>query len=102
MLLPVASDWRTSSPLESAKTTPLAMIGGSGTLKSREIHAGRTSGLLSFPSIRKAMMLPLAASPLVTRNTALGCGGPQAGANSQRAPCASTQVANEPQNPWPA
>src|SRR5262249_23262494 len=97
---PAASDCRTSSPLQSANTTPLAMIGGSGTLRSREIHAGTISGAPFFAVMRKAMMLPCGVGPLVMANGfALGCGVPQAGAKSQRTDCGSSHVANDPQKP---
>src|SRR5580698_4158493 len=60
---PAESACPTSSPLEIAKTTPLAIIGGSGTFRSREFHAGVNAGEPSFASTRNAITLPCGVAP---------------------------------------
>src|SRR5207344_440946 len=94
--------WRTHSPLARAKTTPLATAGAAGVMRFREIHALVRTGLPPFSSTLNAAMLPTLASPLFIANVALGCFGPQTGASTQRAPCASSHDDRLPHVPAPA
>ncbi len=86
-------------PPSRANTTPLAIAGGAGLMRSREIQAGVSTVCPSFSSTLKATMLPCGAGPLVAANFTSGSTGPAIDANTQAAPDLSCQVARPSQAP---
>src|SRR5579884_1254561 len=96
---PLASTWVTFSPVDSAKTSPFATTGGSGTDRFPDIQAGVSTGFPPSLVTLNAMMLPWAASPWVTGNLAVAAGGPQIGAYTHVVPSPSLALANAPQMP---
>src|SRR6266699_1172133 len=87
------------SPLPYAKTTPFATTGGSARFMSREIQAGVSCRPPSRSSSLNAAIAPSVTSPCSTGALKSECLGPQNGANTQRVPFASTQLASAPQMP---
>src|SRR3954471_18544860 len=86
-----------SSPLETAKITPLTIIGTDGPGRSREIQPG-TSDKLPFASLNcHAATAPLLTGPFVAVNCASVPTAPDTGANIQRRPPTSWKVASAPE-----
>src|ERR1700677_1179671 len=86
-------------PPSRAKTTPLAIAGGAGFLRSREIQLGVSTGCPSLSSTLKATMLPCGALALVVANLGSGDPGPAIEANTQVTPALSCQLARLSQAP---
>src|SRR5258708_3415213 len=85
-----------NSPLDTAKTTPLTMAGGSGEIMSRETHPGSIAGAPFCSTTFHATIAPFFTSPLVAANPAPATAGPAAGASTQRVPAISCQLARAP------
>jgi hypothetical protein len=85
-----------NSPPESAKTTPLTIVGGSGETMSRETQPGRSRGVPFSSNTLNATIEPFLTSPFPAANPAPVATEPAAGANTQRVPAESCQLANEP------
>src|SRR4029079_9615137 len=83
------------SPLDTAKTTPLTIIGVSGDVRSRDVQPGCSASAPPSSATLNAAIAPFVTIPLAA-GFAPALIAPAIGARIQRVPCASCQLASAP------